>query len=498
MIAEFTCWSIPTNTRTLLHVVNAPSIEASNRNHEEAWRRDLEYLGEQLHRRGLDVEAIIEGVASFEIAIPSWALGAGGTRFGRFPIVGEPRNLLEKMEDVAVVHRLTAATPRVSLHVPWDEPEDPSVLREQAAGLGLGFDAVNSNTFQDQAGQRHSYKFGAFGHADPRVREQAIEHNLHVVEVGRALGSDAITIWLVDGGNYPGQTHFRRTYDRVLDGLRQVYAQLPESWSMLIEHKPYEPAFYSMVVADWGSSLMLARSIGQQALCLVDLGHHLPNANVEQIVARLITAGKLGGFHFNDSKYGDDDLTAGSIRPYQLFLVLNELVDAAMDGSLAAMSVARVAPKLGVGHAVSQDAPGVPRDSAVRAFPPCMIDQSHNVKDPIEALLQTVDRLQRACARALLVRRDALAHCQDVQDVLMAEETLREAYETDVSSLVAAARLRGGGAIDPVGAFRESGYRDRVAATRCFRGLHASPEFVNRFHEVPVSSQEASATGCTG
>jgi L-rhamnose isomerase / sugar isomerase len=261
-----------------------------------------------------------------------------------------------------------------------------------------------------------------------------VEHNLHVIEVGRALGSTAITVWLADGSNYPGQMHLRRSFERVREGLRRVYAALPEDWALFTEHKPYEPAFYATVVQDWGSSLMLAQALGERAKCLVDLGHHLPNTTIELVVARLVAARRLGGFHFNDSKFGDDDLTAGSIRPYQLFLVFNELVDAARDDPTFA--------------------------------PAYMIDQSHNLKDPVEAFLQTVDNLQCAYARALLVDRDALDHHQDANDVVMAEHTLRSAFETDVRPLVREARRRAGGAIDPVAAFRASGYRAARAAER--------------------------------
>lgn len=412
----------------------AQSLDTSNAPRRDAHRRDLAHLGEQLSRRGVDLDAAVDRLAAFAVAVPSWALGTGGTRFGRYPGGGEPRDVFEKMEDIAVIHQLTGATPTVSLHIPWDEPDDPAALRQHAQALGLGFDAVNSNTFQDQAGQALSYKYGSLSHTDAAVRAQAVAHNVHVIEVGKALGSKAITVWLADGSNYPGQMHLRKSFERVRDGLAEVYATLPDDWRLFTEHKPYEPAFYATVVQDWGSSLMLAQALGERAGCLVDLGHHLPNTNVELIVARLVTAGKLGGFHFNDSKYGDDDLTAGSIKPYQLFLVFNELVDAA---------------------------------AADDAFDPAyMIDQSHNLKDPIEALLQTVDTLQRAYAKALLVRRDVLTDCQEGNDVLMAEQTLKEAYETDVTALVAEARQRAGGALDPIAAFRASGYRATKTAER--------------------------------
>jgi len=419
-------------------MIESERIQQSNDEKLASHRREAEFLGTQLAERKLDFEQVVEQVRSFEVAIPSWALDTGGTRFGRFPGPGEPRDVYEKLEDVSVVNCLTAAAPRVSLQIPWDEPDDTQAVVDRAAKLGLGFDAVNSNTFQDQAGQALSYKFGSLSHTDSAVREQAIAHNLHVLEIGRKLGSDAITIWLADGSNYPGQTHLRHSFGRVVESLQAIYAHLPESWQLFTEHKPYEPAFYSTVVQDWGSSLLLAQALGERASCLVDLGHHLPNTNVELVVARLISAGKLGGFHFNDSKYGDDDLTTGSIRPYQLFLIFNELVDA----------------KLELGE---------------RFKPAYMIDQSHTVKDPIEALLQSVVALQNAYARALLVDRARLSEFQQSNDVMMAERALIEAYETDVRSLTAEARLRGGGALDPVRTFRDAGYREAVARARTAR-----------------------------
>jgi L-rhamnose isomerase / sugar isomerase len=424
--------------------MTSDQIEEGNQRLLHEHRSDVAALGEQLTRRGVDFERIVERVREFAVAIPSWAMGTGGTRFGRFPGTGEPRDVYEKLEDVAVIHKLTGSTPRVSLHIPWDEPDDAGSLKSHAASLGLGFDAVNSNTFQDQAGQRHSYKFGSFSHTERGVRDQAVEHAIHVVEVGERLGSSAITIWLADGSNFPGQMHLRRSFDRVLDSMHRVYDALPVGWRLYTEHKPYEPAFYATVVQDWGSSYLLAQSLGPAASCLVDLGHHLPNTNIELVVARLIGAGKLGGFHFNDAKYGDDDLTTGSIKPYQLFLVFNELVEAAHE---------RVAD-----------------------FDPAyMIDQSHNLKDPIEALLQTVDQIQRAYAKALLVNREVLGGFQESNDVMMAERTLQQAFETDVTALIAEARRRSGGAIDPVRAFRESGYRSSTRESRA-AAAYAPPQ----------------------
>ena len=320
-------------------MLHADQIEEINRERRDVHRRDLDYLTGRLSQTGLDLDVLLEEVAAFEVAVPSWALGTGGTRFGRFPGGGEPRDVYEKFEDIAFIHQLTTSTPRVSLHIPWDEPDDASALRARASDLGLGFDAVNSNTFQDQAGQAHSYKFGSLCHTEADVREQAIAHHRHVIKVGEAVGSEAITVWLADGSNYPGQMHLRKSFERTRESLQAIYAALPDGWRLFTEHKPYEPGFYATVVQDWGSSLMLAEALGERAACLVDLGHHLPNTNIELVVARLVTAGRLGGFHFNDAKYGDDDLTAGSIKPYQLFLVFSELVDAARDAPEKAASI---------------------------------------------------------------------------------------------------------------------------------------------------------------
>ncbi|MDE2731267.1 MAG: TIM barrel protein [Bacteroidota bacterium] len=416
-------------------MIDPEVIRKSNQARLEEHQSDLSGLKRQLRRAGHNVDAVLDELAAFDVALPSWALGTGGTRFGRFPGQGEPANIGEKLEDAAVVHQLTGSTPRISLHIPWDEPDDPAQLRHQAAEFGLSFDAVNSNTFQDQPGQQHSYKFGSVCHSDAQVRRQAIRHHEHVIRVGQELGSTAITVWLADGSNFPGQSSLRKSFDRTLASLHDVYAQLPADWQLLIEHKPFEPAFYATVVQDWGSSLMLAQTLGPRASCLVDLGHHLPNTNVEQVVARLITAGRLGGFHFNDSSYGDDDLTAGSIRPYQLFLIFNELVDAR-------------------------------REFGTRFRPVCMIDQSHNLKDPIEALAMTVDNLQQAYANALLVDRPALEHYQTDNDVIMAEHQLQRAFQTDVRPLVREARRRKSGALHPLATFREAGYRQSAASTR--------------------------------
>jgi L-rhamnose isomerase/sugar isomerase len=422
--------------------VSLEFVAEANRARKAELTADYEHLGRQLARRGLDVEELTLAAQRFAVAVPSWGVGTGGTRFARFPGPGEPRDVWEKLDDCALIHQLGRATPRVSLHIPWDEPEDPAALARFARERGLEFDAMNSNTFQDLPGARHSYKFGSLTHTDAAVRAQAIEHNRHVIEVGRRLGSQALTVWIGDGGNFPGQVHFRAALERYLESLRTIYASLPEGWTLFLEHKLYEPALYSTVLNDWGTSYWCATQLGERAKCLVDLGHHAPHTNIEMIVARLIQFGKLGGFHFNDSKYGDDDLDSGSIHPFQLFLVFHELVDA--------------------GH------------SDARFAPAYMLDQSHNVTDPIESLLASAGELQRAYVQANLVERDALARYQQANDVLMAHRTLKRAFTTDVEPILAMARLRAGGAIDPHAAFRASGYRARKAAERPAVAAHRS------------------------
>ena len=407
-------------------------IEAENAARAAHLAADYDSLGERLARRGIDIEALTARAMQFGVAIPSWGTGTGGTRFARFPGEGEPVGIMDKLDDCGVIHALTAATPRVSLHVPWDKA-DPAILREKAEEVGVGFDAMNSNSFQDQPGQTLSYKFGSLSHTDPAVRRQAIEHNLECIEIGQAIGSTALTVWIGDGSNFPGQTSLSRQFDRYLDSMKAIYAGLPEDWRIFSEHKIYEPAFYSTVVQDWGTSLMTAQELGPRAQCLVDLGHHAPNVNVEMIVARLIRAGKLGGFHFNDSKYGDDDLDSGTIEPFRLFLVFNELVELA-------------------------DTPGLDLSH--------MIDQSHNVTDPIESLIVSAGEIQRAYVQASLVDRAALDGWREANDALMAAATLRAAFRTDVEPILAMARKRKGAAIDPVAAYRASGWRRDAAARR--------------------------------
>ena len=410
-------------------------IQDANLAGAAALEEDFDNLAKQLARRGVDADTLVERASAFKVAVPSWGVGSGGTRFARFPIPGEPRNIFEKLEDCEVVFKLTRSTPGVSLHIPWDKAANLVDLRAFAHSRGLFFDSMNSNTFQDQPGQPLSYKFGSLSHTDAAVRRQAIDHNLECLDIGAALGARAHTVWIGDGGNFPGQIHFRRALDRYLESLKAIYRAVPENWRLFIEHKFYEPAFYSTVLNDWGTSYYCTRELGDRAWSLVDLGHHAPNVNVELIVARLIQFGKLGGFHFNDSQYGDDDLDAGSVKPFQLFLIFNELVDA--------------------------------ERSRVNGFAPAyMLDQSHNVTDPIESLVSSAMELSRAYVQAHLVDRDALGAYQESNDPLMALQTLKDAFTTDVTPILAMARKQAGGAINPIAAYRSSGYRRHTVDRR--------------------------------
>ncbi|WP_313514398.1 TIM barrel protein [Sphingobacterium sp.] len=408
-------------------------IEEHNKKLESRHQRAFQFLKEDIQ----GIEAIVSKLEKFQVAIPSWALGTGGTRFGRFSGHGEPGTLEEKIEDVGLLHALNRSSGAISLHIPWDIPKDSQKIKDLAASFDLKFDAVNSNTFQDQKGQELSYKYGSLQHVDPKVRQQAVAHNKEVIDHGIALGSKALTVWLADGSSFPGQLNFREAFQNTLESLKEIYAHLPEDWKLFVEYKAFEPFFYSMTIGDWGQSLLLATKLGTKAYTLVDLGHHLPNANIEQIVSLLLMEGKLGGFHFNDSKYADDDLTAGAIKPYQLFLIFNELVEG-MDAR-------------GMDHV---------RDLG------WMIDASHNLKDPLVDLLQSVEAILIAYAQALLVDRDALKAAQQNNDIVKAQNILQDAFRTDVRPIVAEARLRSGAALDPLQLFDELAVRDQLVKER--------------------------------
>ncbi|HOY13801.1 MAG TPA: TIM barrel protein [Saprospiraceae bacterium] len=396
----------------------------------------FDFLANKLTKNGLDVGNILSQLSGFQVAIPSWALGAGGTRFGRYGIGGEPANLEDKFHDVGLIHALTGCAGAISLHIPWDIPKDTLAIKELAAANGLVFDAVNSNTFQDQPGQKLSYKFGSLSNVNKDIRDLAIAHNKEVVDIGNALGSKSITVWLADGSNFPGQSNFRTALDFTAQSLQEIYQYMPTDWSLFIEYKPYEPHFYHTVIQDWGTSLMLANACGNHAFTLVDLGHHLPNTNIENIVSTLIYQGKLGGFHFNDSKYGDDDLTVGSIKPYQLFLIFNELV-------------------WGLEHNIKNN-----------PAPAWMIDASHNLKDPIEDLIQSLDAILIAFVQALIIDQKALQTAQMNHDVSLAQEILQDAYRTDVRPLIQKMRASKNVAIDPLKTYRTMDIRNKLIAKR--------------------------------
>lgn len=422
--------------------ISAELIAEMNSRDLAALYDDYDSLGRRLARTGIVIEEITRRVKDFSVAIPTWGAGRGGTRFAKFPIPGEPTNIHEKLADCAVVNQLSRSTPRVSPHFPWDKVSDYAGLREEAASLGLGFDAVNSNTFQDQPGQAQSYSTGSLSSTDVRTREQAVAHNIECIEIGVQLGSTDLTVWVGDGTNFPGQQDLARSLDRYLESAAIIYSALPDGWNMLLEHKMFEPAFYSSVISDWGSSILAARELGEKARCLVDLGHHAPNVNIEQIVARLHRFGKLGGFHFNDSKYGDDDLDTGSINPHQLFLVFNELIEAELN----------------------------PREGFSPSY---MIDQSHNVTDPIESMMSSAEAITAAFAKALIVDRSQLHAAQHDNDAMLAFRALRTAYDIDVTPILARARYEAGGAIDMISTYRFSQWRARKAQERASVGLGA-------------------------
>lgn len=411
-------------------------IEEHNNRLSARHQGKFDYLATELP----NIEDIIKKLVAFQIGIPSWALGTGGTRFGRFPGSGEPRNLEEKIIDVGLLHALNQSSGAISLHIPWDTAEDAQATKQLATRYGLHFDTMNSNTFQDQENQVYSYKFGSLQNTDKAIRQSAIAHNIEVIRQGIELGAESLIVWLADGSCFPGQLNFRKAFQNTLESMQEIYAALPDNWKMFIEYKAYEPNFYSTTVGDWGQSLLYANKLGPKAFSLVDLGHHLPNTNIEQIVSLLLMEGKLGGFHFNDSKFGDDDLTTGSIKPYQLFLIFNELVEG-MDAR-------------NMSHANDLG---------------WMIDASHNVKDPLEDLLQSVEAIMIAYTQALLINREALNEAQVNNDVVRCQEILQETFRTDVRAIVAQARLVSGGALNPLSLFRELKVRDSLIAERNYK-----------------------------
>ncbi len=415
--------------------IDQNQIEDNNKKGLTQHKENFDFLANSLSKNGINAEEIVAKLSNFQVAIPSWALGAGGTRFGRFSYGGEPSTLEEKIGDIGVIHSLTQTAGAISLHIPWDIPKDYNAIKELASSHDIVFDAVNSNTFQDQQNAKESYKYGSLSNVSKAVRDQAIQHNNEVVAIGEKLGSKSITVWLADGSCFPGQQNFQTALQNTQDSLKEIHNDLPSDWKMFIEYKPYEPNFYSTVIQDWGTSFLLANECGEKAFSLVDLGHHLPNTNIEQIVSTLMMKGKLGGFHFNDSKYGDDDITVGSIKPYALFLIFNELV---------------------YGMENNKNNPDLA----------WMIDASHNVKDPLEDLMQSLEAIQEAYAKALLVDQKLLKAAQLDNDVVKCQEIIQNAYRTDVRPLIQQARLAVGGALNPIETYRMLDVRGNLIQKR--------------------------------
>ena len=374
----------------------------------------------------VDEQHLLERLRELAIETPSWGYANSGTRFHVYPWPGAARTVHERIADAALVHRLTGCCPSVALHVPWDATDDYGALRRYAEDLGLRIGAINPNLFGSD-----EYRLGSLCHPDASVRARALEHIRECIAIAGEVGSNVISLWLADGTNYPGQDALRGRYERLLDGLQRVYAVLPDELRLLVEYKFFEPGFYSTDLPDWGTAALACRRLGPQAQVLVDTGHHPQGTNVEQIVAVLLAEGLLGGFHFNDRKYADDDLIVGSIDPFELFRIMLEIARAA--------------------------------DLEQVAF---MIDQSHNIEGKIDAMIQSALNIQTAYAKALLVDEVRLAAAQAEGDVLGAHRIVLEAFESDVRPLLARLRRDLGLADDPVEAFRSAGYAAALARER--------------------------------
>lgn len=394
------------------------------------WEDRLALLREELAEEGVDIDRARERLLRQHVETPSWGYADSGTRFKVFHQPGAARTPFEKLEDAAQVMRLTGIARSVAIHIPWDKVDDYGALRRRAEELGIAIGAVNPNLFQED-----DYRFGSLAHPSQRVRRKAIAHVLECIDIMRQTGSRDLSLWLADGTDYPGQDDLRGRKQRLQESLAEIYEHLDGHMRLLIEYKPFEPAFYATDIPDWGAALLYATKLGPQAYVLVDLGHHAPGTNVEQIVAFLLDEERLGGFHFNARKYADDDLTTGSINPYELFLIYNELVAAEE----------RAGDKLDVAY---------------------MIDQSHNTKPKIEAMVQSVLHLQEAYAKALLVNRKRLREAQEAGDVVAAENELLKAFRRDVTPLLVQVRRELGVPEQPLEALRASGYVEMVAAQR--------------------------------
>jgi len=396
------------------------------------WKAAYELLAAGLTDRGVDVEQIKGLLKAQRIETPSWGYADSGTRFNVFKQPGAALTIQEKLDDAAQVHKFTGVTPTVAVHVAWDfvAGVDPQEVVKYAQSRGVQVGAINPTMFQEQF-----YLNGAIANADPKVRRHVVDHMLHSVDIGRQVGSEVLSLWFADGTNYPGQGDFVRRKHWVTECLQEVYAAMPPAMRMMVEYKLFEPGFYHTDIADWGMAYVFCRQCGPQAQVLVDLGHHARAVNIEHIVAFLLDEGCLGGFHFNDARYADDDLTTGSVNPYQVFLIYCELVKAAEQAQNVAY----------------------------------MIDQSHGEKPKIEAMIQSVCSIQTAYAKALLVDYAALTQAQAEGNIVDGENILVAAFNTDVEPLLRQVREEMGLAPDPLAAYRASGYQQKIDGERGFR-----------------------------
>ena len=386
-------------------------------------------LAEVLSDQGINVEGIKDKLKAQEIETPSWGYGNSGTRFGVFKQPGAARDVHERLSDAAQVHKMTGVCPGVALHIPWDKVDDYDALQQEAAELGVHIGAINPNVFQE-----YDYKLGSFGHRDPNVRQKALDHMYECIDIMQRTNSKVLSLWFADGTNYPGQDDIIERKRRFEECLGKTHAALPDDSRMLIEYKFFEPAFYHTDIADWGMALNFALKAGPKAEVLVDIGHHPLCTNIEHLVALLLDEERLGGFHFNNCKYADDDVTTGSVNLYEVFLIYHEILNAERRGTAANIAY--------------------------------MIDQSHIIKPKVEAMIQSVLNIQTAYARALLVDRAALAAAQAEDDTVAGEEILRNAYDVDVRPLLAVVREELGAETDPLGSYRQSGYFKHIAEDR--------------------------------
>jgi L-rhamnose isomerase/sugar isomerase len=382
-------------------------------------------LKSSLEEKGIDVNKVEKRLKTLKIETPSWGYADSGTRFAIFKQKNAAKKVKEKIQDAAEVHKLTGICPSIALHIPWDITDDWDALLEYSLSLGIRPGAVNPNLFQDP-----DYKLGSLCHPDEKIRKKAINHILECIDIAKTLKSKDISLWLADGTNYPGQDDMRERKHRLEESLKEIYKNLEKDMRLLIEYKFFEPAFYHTDIADWGMAYNLCTKLGDQAMVLVDLGHHPLGTNIEQIVAYLLDEEKLGGFHFNNKKYADDDLTVGSINPYEFFLIFNELVSA--------------------------------KDNGIKSNIAYMIDQCHNLKPKIEEMIQSVENIQKTYAKALIVDRESLKNYQQKNDIVMAEKMLNEAFETDVMPLLFKVREEMGLPLYPLEFFRNSGYINKL------------------------------------